>query len=60
MPGFRDYQSVIQAGARCGDGKLCAQLDAGQVGGLFGELVEASWSPSEIEILRRAADSALL
>ena len=60
VAGFRDYQSIIQAGARSGDGPGSGRLDAVQVRALFSQVVRETWSPAEIEILHRAACSALL
>ena len=62
MPGewFRDYQSVIQAGVRRGDATRRVPLDPEQVRALFGRVVRQVWTPAEIDILDRAACSAML
>ena len=58
MTGFRDYQSVIQAGARRGDGTRRVPLDPEKVRALFDRMVTEAWTPAEV--LHRAACSALL
>ena len=61
MSGFRDYQSVIQqARVRCGDAARRVPLDPEQVRALFGRMVRQVWTPAEIDILDRAACSAML
>jgi hypothetical protein len=60
VSGFRDYQSVIQAGVRRGDAARRAPLDPEQVRALFGRMVRQVWTPAEIDILDRAARSAML
>jgi hypothetical protein len=60
VTGFRDFQSVIQAGARRGDGTRRVPLDPREVRALFDPIVGRVWTPAEIEVLHRAACSALL
>ena len=61
MSGFRDYQSVIQqASVRRGDAARRVPLDPEQVRALFGRMVRQAWTPDEIDILDRAACSAML
>jgi hypothetical protein len=60
MSGFRDYQSVIQAGVRRGDAARRVPLDPEEVRALFGQMVTQAWTPAEIGILDRAACSAML
>jgi hypothetical protein len=60
VTGFRDYQSVIQAGAGRDDGTRHVPLDPEEVRALFDRMVREAWTPAEIEILHRAACSALL
>ena len=60
MSGFRDYQSVIQAGVRRGDATRRVPLDREEVRALFGQTVRQVWTPAEIDILDRAACSAML
>ena len=60
MSGFRDYQSVIQAGVRRGDTTRRVPLDPEQVRALFGPMVRHVWTPAEIDLLDRAACSAML
>ena len=60
MSGFRDYQSVIQAGGRCGDATRRVPLDAEEVRALFGRMVRQVWTPAEIDLLDRAVCSAML
>ena len=60
MNGFRDYQSVIQAGVRRGDTARRASLDPEEVRALFGRIVRQAWAPAEIDVLDRAACSAML
>ena len=60
MSGFRDYQSVIQVGVRRGDATRCVPLDPGEVRALFGRMVRQAWTLAEIDILDRAARSAML
>jgi len=52
VSGFRDYPSVIQAGVRRGDATRRVPLDP--------EPVRAVWTPAEIDLLDRAACSAML
>ena len=60
MSGFRDYKSVIQAGVRRGDATRRVPLDPEQVRASFGRMVGQAWTPAEIDILDRAACSAML
>ena len=60
MSGFRDYQSVIQAGVRRGDATQRVPLDPGEIRALFGRMVRQVWTPAEIDLLDRAACSAML
>jgi hypothetical protein len=60
VSGFRDYQSVIQAGVRRGDATRRVPLDPEEVRALFGRMVGQVWTPAEIDILDRAAFSAML
>jgi hypothetical protein len=58
--GFRDYQSVIQAGARRGDATRRVPPGPGEVRAVFGRMVRQVWTAAEIDILDRAACSAML
>ena len=60
MSGFRDYQSVIQAGKRRDDATQRVPLDPEEVRALFGRVVRQVWAPAEIGILGRVACSAML
>ena len=60
MRGFRDYQSVIQAGMRRDDATRLVALDPEEVRALFGRVVRQVWTPAEIGVLDRAACSAML
>jgi hypothetical protein len=60
MSGFRDYQSVIQTGVRRGGATRRVPLDPAEVCALFGRMVRQVWTPAEIDILDRAACSAML
>ena len=60
MSDFRDYQSVIQAAARRGDAARRMPLEPEQVRAVFGRMVRQVWTPAEIDILDRAARSAML
>ena len=60
MSGLRDYQSVIRAGVRRGDATRHVPLGPEEVRALFGQTVRQVWTPAEIEILDRAACSAML
>ena len=60
MNGFRDYQSVIQAGARRSDATRRVPLGPEEVRALFGRMVRHVWTPDEIHILDRVACSAML
>jgi hypothetical protein len=60
VSGFRDYQSVIQAGVRRGNATRRSSLDPEQVRALFGLMVRQVWTPAEIDTLDRAACSAML
>jgi hypothetical protein len=62
MGPFRDYQRVIQAAARCCDGRLCAatRSQPALLRQVFQAIIEQSWNPAEVNRLREAARSALL
>jgi hypothetical protein len=60
VSGFRDYQSVIQAGVRRGDASLRVPFDPEKVRAVDGGLVRQVWTPAEIDILDRTACSAML
>jgi len=60
VSGFRDYQSVIQTGVRRGDATRRVPLDPEEVRALFGRMVRHVWTPAEIDLLDRAACSAML
>jgi hypothetical protein len=60
VSGFRDYQSVIQAGVCRGDATRRVPLDPEEVRALFGRMVGQVWTPAEIHILDHAASSAML
>ena len=60
MGGFRDYQSVIQTGVRRGDATRRVPLDPEEVRALFGRMVRQVWTPAEVDLLDRAACSAML
>ena len=60
MSGFRDYQSVIQTGVRRGDATRRVPLDPQEVRALFGRMVRHVWTPAELDLLDRAACSAML
>ena len=60
MSGFRDYQSVIQTGVRRGDATRRVPLNPEEVRALFGRMVRHVWTPAEIDLLDRAACSAML
>jgi hypothetical protein len=57
---FRDYRSVIQAGARRGDASRRVPVDPEEVRALFSRMVKHVWTPGEIDILHRTACSAML
>jgi hypothetical protein len=60
VSGFRDYQSVIQTGVRRGDATRRAPLDPQEIRAMFGQMVRQVWTPAEIDLLDRAACSAML
>jgi hypothetical protein len=62
MGPFREYRRVIQAAPRCCDTKLCAatRSQPALLRQVFRSIVERSWDPAEIHMLRKAASSALL
>jgi hypothetical protein len=60
VSGFRDYQSVIQAGVGRGQATRRVPRDPGEVRALFGRMVRQVWTPAEIDLLDRAACSAML
>jgi hypothetical protein len=61
MEPFRDYRRVIQTPPRCCDTKLCAatRSQPALLRQVFRSIVERSWDPAEISMLRKAASSAL-
>jgi hypothetical protein len=62
MGSFRDYRRVIQTTPRCCDTKLCAATrnQPALLRQVFRSIVERSWDPAEVHMLRAAASSALL
>ena len=62
MGPFRDYRHVIQTARRCCDTKLCAATrnQPALLRQVFRSIVERSWDPGEVHMLRAAASSALL
>jgi hypothetical protein len=62
MGPFRDYRRVIQTAPRCCDTKVCAATrnQPALLRLMFRSIIERSWDPAEIRMLRRAASSALL
>ena len=60
MSGFRDYQSVIQTGVRRGQATRRVPLDPREVRALFGRMVRRGRTPAEVDLLERAAYSAML
>jgi hypothetical protein len=60
VSGFRDYKSVIQAGVRRGDAARSVPGEPEAVRAMFGRMVRQVWTCAEIEILDRAACSAML
>jgi hypothetical protein len=60
VSGFRDYQSVIQAGARRGDASRRGPVDPEEVRALFSRMVKQVWTPGEIDTLQRTVCSAML
>jgi hypothetical protein len=60
VSGFRDYQSVIQTGVRRGDATRRLPLDPEEVRALFSRMVRQVWTPAEVDLLDRAACSAML
>ena len=60
MSGFRDYPSVIRAGVRRGDATRRVPLDPEPVRAVFGRMVRQAWTSAEIDLLDRAACSAML
>jgi hypothetical protein len=57
---FRDYQSVIRADVRRGDATRRVPLDPEEVRAVFGRMVRQAWTAAEIDVLDRAACSAML
>jgi len=55
VSGFRDYQSVIQTGARRGQATWRVPLDPGEVRAVFGRMVRQVWTPADIDLLDRCA-----
>jgi hypothetical protein len=62
MGPFRDYRRIIQTAPRCCDTKVCAATrnQPALLRQIFRSIVERSWDPDQIHMLRRAATSALL
>ena len=60
MSGFRDYQSVIQTGVRSGAATGRGSPGPAEVRALFGRMDRQVWAPAEIDLLDRAARSAML
>ena len=60
MSDFRDYRSVIQAGVRRRDAARRVPFDPEEVRAVFAGMVRQAWTPAEIDILDRAACSAML
>src|SRR5215475_8674848 len=62
MGPFRDYRRVIQTTPRCCNTKVCAATrnQPALLRQMFRSIVERSWDPAEIRMLRRAASTALL
>jgi hypothetical protein len=60
VSGFRDYQSVIQAGVRRGDATRRAALGPEEVRAVFDRMIRQAWTPAEIDLLDRAPCSAML
>jgi hypothetical protein len=62
MAPFRDYRRVIQTAPRCCDSKVCAATrnQPALLRQMFRSIVEQSWDPAEMRMLRTAASSALL
>ena len=62
MSPFGNYKQVIPAVTRCRTRGRCAvcRMGAAQLCLEFIELVSQSWSPAEVDILKKAARSALL
>jgi hypothetical protein len=62
MAPFRDYRRVIQTAPRCCDSKPCAATrnQPALLRQMFRSIVERSWDPAEMRMLRAAASSALL
>jgi hypothetical protein len=60
VSGFRDYQSVIQVGVRRGEATRRVSLDPEEVRAVFGRMVRQVWTAAEMDILDRAACSAML
>jgi hypothetical protein len=62
MSPFGNYKQVIPAATRCrmpGRGAVC-RMGSAQLCLEFIEMVSQSWSPAEVDILKKAARSALL
>lgn len=62
MGPFHDYRRVIQTAPRCCHTRLCAatRSQPALLRQMFRSIVERSWDPAEVRMLRRAASSALL
>ena len=62
MGPFRDYRRVIQTAPPCCDTKVCAATrnQPAPLRQMFRTIVERSWDPDQIRMLRTAANFALL
>jgi len=59
---FRNHRQVVPATARCSSAARCAVCCSrpAQLRQAFDAMAHRSWSPAEIDRLRKAAHSALL
>jgi hypothetical protein len=62
MSPFGNYKQVVPAAARCRPSRRCAvcRIGPAQLCLEFIEMVNRSWSPAEVGLLKKAARSALL
>ncbi len=62
MSPFGNYKQIIPAATRCRMPGRCAvcRMGPAQLCLEFVEMVSQSWSPAEVDILKKAARSALL
>lgn len=62
MGPFRDHQQAVSASARCRRSARCAVCSGrpSQVRRQFFAIVCQAWNPSELNLLAKAANSALL